>query len=226
LEAAAQIRADAPRNNNLAALFLAQGELDSASKKVASALEAQKDYAAAHATLASIHFARGEHNLGQAELVKAEKLDPSLPTLALLWAHYYRSTGRLDLAINKARQSVRSRPSDLQARLFLATLLRQDGKYDEMRQIAREVIKEIPDAQKEEMKRLVERVLGPTALESPLDEESDKSSPSDNSETASPTGDFQLGKGLKLLDDGKKQGFSGSLLDSKSGGKPKLLLNQ
>jgi len=226
LEAAAQIRADAPRNNNLAALLVAQSELDSASKKVALALEAQKDYAAAHATLASIHFARGEHELGQAELIKAEKLDPNLPTLAMLWAHYYRSTGRLDLAIDKARQSVRSRPSDLQARLFLATLLRQDGQYDEMRQIAREVIENIPDPQREEMKRLIERVLGPTALESPIKDESDEPSSSDDGKAASPSGDFQLGKGLQLLGDGKKQGFRGSLLDSESEGKPKLRLNQ
>ncbi len=225
MEAAAQIRADAPRYNNLAALLVAQGELDAASSKVALALKAQKDYASAHATLASIHFARGEHELGQAELAKAEKLDPGLPTLAMLWAHYFRSTGRLDLAIDKARQSVRSRPSDLQARLFLATLLRQDGQYDEMRQIAREVIGEIPDPEREEMKKLIEGVLGPTALESPIEDESDERSPSDDT-TDLPSGDFQLGKGLKLLDDGKKKGYSGSLLGSESKGKPKLRLNQ
>lgn len=224
MEAAAQIRADAPRNNNLAALLVAQGQLDVASRKVALALKAQKDYAAAHATLASIHFAKGEHDLGQAELIKAEKLDPSLPTLAMLWAHYYSSTGRLDLAIDKARQSVRSRPGDLQARLFLATLLRRDGQYDEMRRIAREVIKDIPDSQREEMKQLVERVLGPTALESPIEDESDELSSSDDK--AAPSGDFQLGRGLKLLDNGKKQRFGGSLLGSESEGKPKLRLNQ
>jgi tetratricopeptide (TPR) repeat protein len=225
MEAAAQIRSDAPRNNNLAALLVAEGELDSASRKVALALKEQKDYASAHATLASIHFARGEHELGQTELIKAEKLDPALPTLAILWAHYYRSTGRLDLAIDKARQSVRSRPGDLQARLFLATLLRQNGQYDEMRRIAREVIGDIPDPQKKEMKQFIERALGPTALESPIDDESDKTSPSDDKPIPL-SDDFQLGKGLKLLGNGKKQGFGGSLLGSESEEKPKLRINQ
>jgi tetratricopeptide (TPR) repeat protein len=225
MEAAAQIRDDAPRNNNLAALLVAQGELDAASKKVAMALEAQKGYASAHATLASIHFARGEQELGQAELIKAEKLDPNLPTLAMLWAHYYRSTGRLDLAIDKAQKSVRSRPGDLQARLFLATLLRQDGQYDEMRQIAREVIEEIPESQKEQMKKLIEGVLGPTALESPIEDDSDEPIPSDD-EPAPPDEDFKLGKGLKLLDNGKQQRFGGSLLGSDSKSKPKLRLEQ
>ncbi|MBN1656227.1 MAG: tetratricopeptide repeat protein [Deltaproteobacteria bacterium] len=225
MEAAAQIRADSPRNNNLAALLVAQGDLEQASRKVAAALEENKDFALAHTTLASIHFARGEPELGRAELVRTEKLDPNLPLLSMLWAHYYSATGQLDLAIEKTRQAVASRPNDRQARLLLASLLRQNGRYDEMRRIARALLGETPDSQKQEMKRVIERLLGPTALEPPIDAEREEGRPNDD-KAAMPSGDFQLGKGLKLLDDkGEQPRIRGSLLGSGSNGRSRLRLN-
>jgi Tfp pilus assembly protein PilF len=165
LEAAAQLRPDAARGNNLAMLHMALGEGERATQEVARALERQPDFALARVTLAQIHLARGERDLARSELEKAEALDPKLPLLPLTWAEFHASAGENDQAIEYARRAVEQKPRDAQVRLLLARIYRQASRYEEMRIEARAALALAPTALAGRMHELIERMLGPTALQ-------------------------------------------------------------
>ena len=167
LEAAAQMRPDGPRRNNLAMLLLASGDADRAARELAQALEREPDFALGHVTLAAVHMARGERDQATAELDKARALEPELPALALSYAELHASGGQLDQAIGECLRAVEARPTNPQARLLLARIYREAGKYDPMREQARKVLELAPAALQARTRELITRLLGPTALESP-----------------------------------------------------------
>lgn len=169
--AAAQIREDAPRRNLIASMYLAQGETSDASREVSAALEEMPDYAAAHGTLAAIHLSSAEPDEALDELREAQRLDPDLHILPGLWASYYASTGDLDRAVEYARSAIAANPGDLQSRLMAARIYRQAARYDDMRREARAVMDATPDARRDQMEDLIHQLLGPSALDAPLDEE-------------------------------------------------------
>ncbi len=169
--AAAQIRNDAPRRNLMASMYLAQGETSDASREVSAALEAMPEYAAAHGTLAAIHLSSAEPDEALRELREAQRLDPELHILAGLWASYYAGTGDLDRAVEYARSAIEANPGDLQSRLMAARIYRQAARYDDMRREARAVMDATPEARREQMEQLIHQLLGPSALDAPLDEE-------------------------------------------------------
>jgi len=169
-EAAAQLRSDAPRKNDLAGLYLAEGESDRAAREVGAALEARPDFAGGRATLAAVHLQRGEIDAARRELEQAEKLDPALHNLPLLWANYHLATHDPERAAAKALEAVELRPLEWQRRLQAARVLREAGRYDDMRRQARAALEQVPASQKESIRQLIEQTLGPTALEEPLDE--------------------------------------------------------
>lgn len=164
-EAAAQLKPDPPRRNNLAMLHLALGDAERAAQEVARALERQPEYAAGHVTLAQIHLARGERDLARTELEKAESLDPRQPSLPLTWAQFHASAGEYDQAIEYARRAAQLRSHDPQVRLLLAQILHQASRYDEMRAEARAALALAPAAIAPKLRELIGRMLGPTALE-------------------------------------------------------------
>jgi tetratricopeptide (TPR) repeat protein len=137
---------------------------------VARALERQPDFALARVTLAQIHLARGERELARSELEKAEALEPKLPVLPLTWAEFHASAGEHDQAIEYARRAVEQRPRDAQVRLLLARIYRQASRYDEMRTEARAALALAPTALAGQMHDLIERMLGPTALQLDVNE--------------------------------------------------------
>ncbi len=165
LEAALQLRADAPRRNNLAMVYLALGDGERAAREVAQVLEQEPDFALGHATLAEIHLARGERGLAKTELDKAGELDPGLPSLPLTWAQYHAAAGENEQAIVQAQRAVKLRPDDPQAHLVLARIYRQAARYDDMRAEAHKVLSLAPAALAARTRDLLGRVLGPTALE-------------------------------------------------------------
>lgn len=200
LEAAAQMRDDAPRRNDLAGLALAEGDVDGAARQVGAALEAYPDYPAALGTLAAVHLAQGENELARGELARAEQLDPELHNLPLLWANYYLATRQEGLAAEKALEAVEARPLEWQRRIQAAQVLRAAGRYDEMRRQARTALDQVPAGQKEAIRTLIERALGPTALEPPMDELAEADGAGDEA-LALPDPDqaFRLGEGSSLL---------------------------
>jgi tetratricopeptide (TPR) repeat protein len=169
--AAADIREDAPRRNLLASMYLAQGETDDANREVSAALEEAPDFAAAHGTLAAIHLSSAEPDEALHELQTAERLDPDLHLLPALWANYYAGTGELDRAVEYARRAVDASAGDPQTRLMAARIYRMANRYDDMRREARAVLDATPSARRDQMSGLIRQLLGPTALEAPMDEE-------------------------------------------------------
>lgn len=169
--AAADIREDAPRRNLLASMYLAQGETDDANREVSAALEEAPDYAAAHGTLAAIHMASAEPDEALHELQTAERLDPDLHLLPALWANYYAGSGELDRAVEYARRAVDASAGDPQTRLMAARIYRMASRYDDMRREARAVLEATPSARRDQMSGLIRQLLGPTALDAPMDEE-------------------------------------------------------
>ncbi len=197
LEAALQIRSDSPRHNNLAILLLADGDVEGAAREVARATKQHRNFASARVTLAGVHLAQMEYDLARAELEEAEKLDAALSTLPLAWAQYYAARGQMELAIGKARRAVELRSYDFQSRMLLAHLYRSASRFDDMRSQARKLLKLAPAGRKAEVKALIRRVLGPTALERPTIEQGDSEQP--QSPPVPGAGDFKLRKGSRLL---------------------------
>ena len=83
------------------------------------------------------------------------------------------------------------------------------------RSAARATLKLTPESRKSEMRQLISRMLGPTALEAPDSDEPDETDTATVAAQPMPTldpGEFKLGKGLRLLEGG----------DSSASGKPTL----
>jgi tetratricopeptide (TPR) repeat protein len=195
LQAAAQLRRDSPRRNNLAVLFLAKGDVEAATKEIAQALSEHREFAAGHATLASIYLATGEREPAFTELKEADRIDPELPNLALLWSHYFATQGDLVRALEKAEQGVARRPNDAQAHLMLGRIYRENGQLDQMRRQAQRVLELVPTTQRAEMEQMVRQLLGPTALDQTAD---DILGADDVGPSATPE-DLDLSQGSKLL---------------------------
>jgi tetratricopeptide (TPR) repeat protein len=216
LEAAAELRSDAPRRNNLAALALARGDTERAEREVSAALEAAPDFAGGHATLAAIHLARGETAEARRAIETARRLDPDLPTLPLLLAQLALGEGEIDEAIRHAEESARRRPHDVQPHLVLGQIYRQAGRYGDMRRAARAAVEAAPAGQRDQVRLLVTRLMGPTALEDDPAGAMDEDAPDEDTggETAgSGPGGLALG-GSDLPEPGFRLGGRSRLLGS------------
>ncbi len=208
LEAAAQLRRDAPRLNNLAGVALAQQDYETASREVAQALELHPDFAGAHATLAAVHLANGENDLAQHELETAQGLDAELPMLPMLWANYYMATHDPDRAAASATEAIERRPHDWQTRFSAAQVFRATARYDDMRRQAHAVMDMVAADQREAVRQLIERMLGPTALEEPLEDEA-LGDEEDEAGSDLPSAAFQLEGGDLLGGNGVDLGGGG-----------------
>jgi tetratricopeptide (TPR) repeat protein len=163
-QAARELRGDAARLHNLASVMLVTQELDKAQSVLSAALEKAPDFAAAHVTLATLLLLRGEAEQAHGELLKAEQLAPSLPAVHWGFAELALRRGDGEEALARARRALTPRPS-FDARLRYAALLRQAGKYEEMRQTAEQLLAQAPAYRKDEVRQVLGAVLGPTALE-------------------------------------------------------------
>jgi tetratricopeptide (TPR) repeat protein len=186
LEAAAQMRSDGPRKNNLAMLALALGDGERAAREIAQVLEQQPEYALAHVTLAQVQLATGERDQARAELDKAESLDPHIPLIPLTRAQYFAVDNQNDQAVAEARRAAQARPNDPQVHLLLARIYRQAGQYGAMRAEARTVMTLVPAELSTRTHELVEHLLGPTAFEPDVAADSASSAPSNSGQLDGP----------------------------------------
>ncbi|MEM9066973.1 MAG: hypothetical protein AAGE52_00665 [Myxococcota bacterium] len=220
LQAASQIRPDAPRRNNLAGVFVVMNDVDQAAREAAAALERFPDFAAAHATLAAIHLAQGENDLARGELVIAERLEPRLLNLPMLWANYYLQTGEQMQAVGKAREAVERNPNNWETRFQAARLYRMVGRYGPMRREARKIMELVQPEQQALVRQRILELLGPTALE----EEDDDLLADLDDEDLEDFDDEDLGGGGSLELESELFGGGGgetggpSLLDEELGG--------
>jgi len=230
LNAAVQIRADPPRRNLLAAVFLATGDVDGAQREVSLALEETPEFADAHATLAALHMLDGDQSAALLELEAAERFDPGLVNLKMLWAQYHLQTGNPRLAVGNALQAIERRPHDWQERLRAAQVFKAADEWNEMRLQAHAILELAPSGQEEAIRRQVEQVLGETAFEE-ADEElaldpadyateeavADADDLGGFDDLGDPA-DLELGSGSSLLGGGPGESSGPSLLDQELGG--------
>jgi tetratricopeptide (TPR) repeat protein len=204
LEAAAQMRGDGPRKNNLAMLALALGDGERAAREISQVLEQQPDFALAHITLAQVQLATGERDQARAEIDKAESLDPHMPLIPLTRAQYFAMANQNDQAVAEARRAVQARPNDPQVHLLLARIQRQAGQYEAMRAEARTVMKLVPAELSSRTHDLLEHLLGPTAFEPDVAPDSDTApraaAPSDSAQLALPAPGASDAPHLQLRD--------------------------
>ncbi len=220
LQAAAQIRPDAPRRTNLAGVFVVTGDVDQAAREVASALERFPDYAIAHATLAAIHLAQGENELARTELVAAERLESRLLNLPMLWANYFIQAGDQAQAVRKAREAVERNPNNWETRFQAARLYRMAGQYGAMRREARRILELVQPEQRAMVRQRILELLGPTALEEEDDDDGFDDLEADDLDDEPLDEDDLGGGGLRLESElfGGADESGPSLLDEELGG--------
>ena len=168
LESAQQIRADGPRRNLIAGLYMAREDVEAAQREASAALEEFPEYAHAHATLAAIHMASAEPDLALNELEAAERADPDLYILPALRANYYAMQGNLERAVAEIAHAVEVNPSDFNTRLTAAQIYRQAGRYEDMRREARAVLELVPEGRREQLRAALVQRLGESAFEEPI----------------------------------------------------------
>lgn len=230
LNAAVQIRADPPRRNLLAGVFLATGDTDGAQREVSLALEDAPEFADAHATLAALHMLDADLDAARLALESAERFDPGLVNLKMLWAQYYLQTGNPGRAVANALEAIEQRPHDWQERLRAAQVFRAADEWNEMRRQAHAILELAPSGQEDAIRQQVLQVLGDTAFEE-YDEDAalDPAAYAEEEELALDDelgdlddfeeNDLSLDSGSSLLGDGPGAGSGGpSLLDQELGG--------
>jgi hypothetical protein len=115
---------------------------------------------------------------------------------------------------------------------MLARIYKQANRYGDMRRAAQQALASAPEGQRDGVRTLIARVLGPTALEAdPLaDEGGDEAAAGDADEAAlgddgagDEPGSLQLGGGSRLLGGGGDEGGGPGLLDGEGEGSEPLL---
>jgi tetratricopeptide (TPR) repeat protein len=164
LNAARQLRADAPRLHNIGSVELLTGDAEQATKDLNAAVEKSPDFAAAHATLGSLALMRGDSEQAKSELEAAERLAPDLSMIAWAQAEQLFRSGDRDQALEVARRALAARPS-FDARLRMGVLLRQATRFDELRALTAELLKMTPAYRQSDVKEMIQQAFGPAALD-------------------------------------------------------------
>lgn len=192
--AASQLRPDAVRLHNLASAKLMTGDLESAEADLTRALERAPEFAGAQASLAALHMLRGDPDAARAAFEKAEQLAPDLSLVQWGMAEFALRTGEREQALARAQRALAARPS-FDAKVRYGALLRQLGRFDDMRKTAHELMALSPEYRKADVRELIETVLGPTALD-PIEPDP---SADDLADLGGPDLNLQLGADSKLL---------------------------
>ncbi len=223
--AASQMRADAPRLHNLASAKLMLGDFDGAGADLTRALDKAPDFAAARATLGAISMLRGDVDGALVAFDAAEKLAPDLSLVQWGKAEFLLRSGDRSGALERAKDALDHRPS-FDAKVRYAVILRQAGRYEEMRHMAHGLVKQVPQYRKDEVREMVVALLGPTALDPveldpsaedladlggpDLDLKLEANSKMLNAPESAPVpGDAQSGEPLLMLGDPKKLRLGG-----------------
>lgn len=178
LEAAAQLRADGPRQLNLVQLHLAQAtmlevngqqeaaeaEFNRGSRIVGEVIERWPRYARARVLLASVYLGTDEPERARLELEAAEALAPDAPLLWSIWAQYYLSENDSVSAAAKMKRAVSLDPDNWQLRLQAARVLQ--GADDDLgaEENLSAAMRMVPPEKRADIQRFVERMMGARAL--------------------------------------------------------------
>lgn len=163
LEAARSLRPDAARSHNLASLRLLLDGPDAAEPLLARALELAPDLALAHLTRARLFALRGDHAGAAREEARALELAPDCATIQLARAESELANDR-EAALARAQRWSDAWPA-FDALVRRAALERRAGSYDAMRDSAQRVLALAPRTRRDDVRALLEGLLGPAAFD-------------------------------------------------------------
>jgi tetratricopeptide (TPR) repeat protein len=181
LEAAVELRGDAPRHLNMAQLKLAEagmlaangaGEaaetaLADANRIVTGLIQESPRYGRAHLTLATIHLGLADLDRARVELQAAERLSPDSPMLWAAWAQYHLAVEDLDAAVAKMNRAIALHPESWQLRLQAAGVFRAAGHAQAARENADEALRLVVPERRNELRSYLDQMMGPAQLELP-----------------------------------------------------------
>jgi len=181
LEAAIQLRDDAPRQLNLAQLVLAQagmlaanGEgaaaeaaLAEANQAVVTVIEQSPRYGRAHLTLATIHLGLADIERARVELETAEQLSPDSPMLWAVWAQYHLAVDERDAATMKMNRALTLDPENWQLRVQAAGVFLGAGDNAAARENADEALRLVAPERRSKLRGYLDQLMGEAQLELP-----------------------------------------------------------
>ena len=127
--------------SQLAALDQQEGQMDAAMARVDTYLSAHPESSQAHLLKASLWFSRKNYPAAETAATKAIELKPDAPAAYALLVRIQIIDGRLEESVGRLRQLVETSPTHLSARMFLGSLLREQGRTDEARACFVEMLK-------------------------------------------------------------------------------------
>ncbi|MBW2223657.1 MAG: tetratricopeptide repeat protein [Deltaproteobacteria bacterium] len=180
-EAALQLRTDGPRQLNLVQLYLAQAgmlemngqkaaaeaQFSDANRVVGEVIEKWPRYGRAHVVLATIYMGVDEPERAGVELEAAEALNPDAPLLWAVWAQYYLAQSDPIAAAAKMNRAVNLDPDNWQLRLQAARVFQGVGDDDAAIENVDAALQLVSPDKRPEVRRFVERMMGPAALDLP-----------------------------------------------------------
>ncbi len=181
-EAALQLRTDGPRQLNLVQLYLAQAgmlemngrqaaaeaQFGEANRTVDEVIEKWPRYGRAHVVLATIYLGLSEPERAGVELEAAEALNPDAPLLWAVRAQYHLAQSDPAAAAASMKRAVDLDPDNWQLRLQAARVLQGVGDDEAAVQNVDAALQLVTPSKRPDVRRFVERMMGPTALD--LDE--------------------------------------------------------
>jgi len=180
-EAALQLRTDGPRQLNLVQLHLAQAgmlemngqraaaeaQFGEANRVVDAVIEKWPRYGRARLVLATIYMGLDEPERGRVELEAAEALNPDAPMLWAVWAQYHLAQSDPIAAAAKMKRAVDLDPDNWQLRLQAARVFQGVGDDEAAVENVGAALQLVPPDKRPEVRRFVERMMGPGALDLP-----------------------------------------------------------
>lgn len=117
LQAALSLGADPARKNILAGFRMSMGDLRAADQIISEALREDPELAPAYVTRAAIDLSMEQPYAARRALERAETLDPTLPSLPILFAQLDLMEGRPTEALRRVREQIAAHPDDAQTHL-------------------------------------------------------------------------------------------------------------
>ncbi len=159
LEAAHQLRGDAPRKVQRAGLRMGMAELDEARSDLKQAVTQRPADVPARLMLARLALLDGDLDEAEAELRLASQSVPGVPAVERAWAGLQAARGQHGEALGRARASLESRP-DMHGHLLVAQLYLAAGDGDRARDTAREALLMVPSYRRADLTEQLQRGLG------------------------------------------------------------------
>jgi Flp pilus assembly protein TadD len=178
LQAAMELRPDAPRQLSLAQLALAQagmlemtGDRDAADAQFAEAnrivtqvLEQWPRYGRAHLALATIYLGSEDLARARVELETAQSLSPDAPMMWAGWAQYHLAEGDPTAASTKMKRAVELDPENWQLRLQAAQVFQAAGQTEVARASVAAALDMVVSEMRSKVREYAKRMIGPEAL--------------------------------------------------------------